>query len=869
MMMEREENMKRACLPAIIVTATLLFSAIAPIFATGPTQPPVDTSTLYVGTIAWGPRHADPVRAYDAKSWELISNVYETLFRMDVSVSNQFGNFSITDAASQVWKFLKENGLKAWNILKKYGWIVAVGAAIIESMDVKTEFIRFHNKTRLDLQRPGGTKLELPGYGFDFEIAKTWSDKNNNGWLDCGDYIVICVKVDTVLFDAFRCRFVAFNPYNSTLTVSQTRIIIQLDKAIKEILKFFDPTGGRIFDLFLSDIKYSFERGLVQDQYGSPMWMFYQMFFGEMNSDFWDTGDPEDAWVLSHLINNAIEITGEYNITMNITELPEGMIAQILSGPWASIMSKEWCISKGCWDGELFSDDGRYPSSVAGNNIPDWFESWRHCAAFGYRSPIDDVKPENYAGTGPYCVKVASAAQYLVVLERNPNYWRGWPAPGRKAYLDYVDIEYIADWATREAAFLAGQLDVCAVPRANMMELLDPNDPARMITIDPSIITIKNIQPVLAMDAVFFTFTVNPESTAIYSGKFPDGIPTNFFNNTHVRKAFAYAFDHGKYINDVWLGEGICRETPLIYGLVPDYYTKGPDPPWTYNKDLTKVVEELQKAYFVQGTENKSVWDWGGFKISIYYNSGNVPRQLACEYIKATFDYINSVYGKNFIIDIQGPDWATYLEMLEAMEMPLYSIGWLADFADADNWVRPYMHSYGDFSYFQNYTAWNGWTTPGPRTGLDKDTLIDLALSTPDGEERATYYADLDDIYIMGCPSFPICQPFGRVWMKYWVKGWYYNGLYSGYYYYHLYKEDSCWADVTGPTVGRPDGVCNMRDVGYIAQHFGARAPDPSYDPKWAPGSYGCGGADVYGDRKVDMRDIGLACRHFGHTTQP
>jgi hypothetical protein len=64
-----------------------------------------------------------------------------------------------------------------------------------------------------------------------------------------------------------------------------------------------------------------------------------------------------------------------------------------------------------------------------------------------------------------------------------------------------------------------------------------------------------------------------------------------------------------------------------------------------------------------------------------------------------------------------------------------------------------------------------------------------------------------------------------------------------------------------------------MRDIGYVAGHFGARAPDvtkvPQYDPKWAPGCYGCGGCDVYGDRKVDMRDIGLAVSHFGHANGP
>ncbi|MEM3616882.1 MAG: ABC transporter substrate-binding protein [Candidatus Bathyarchaeia archaeon] len=703
-----------------------------------------------------------------------------------------------------------------------------------------------------------------------------YTDKEPGG-LTQGDLLTL-----TQTQNRKSCRRAYSAYYVNTLKLYYHRIIIKTFLGNIPIpIKFYNCSGVEVGTLDVGDIEYSIKRGLVQDQYGSPMWMFYEMFFGEMNSDIWDTGNPEDAWILSSLIDNVCEINGDDVILNMAGDLQGDAVLYILSGPWASILDKEWCISKGCWDGELFSDDGRYTGSVAENGIPDWFESWRHCIAFGYVSPIQSIKPENYAGTGPYRVVVASAAQNLVVLRRNPNYWRGWPAPfyidtatgelvRLPGYLEYIDIEYIADWTTRKTAFLACQLDVCAVPRANMMELLDPNDPARMEPLYPEIKTIKNISPVLSVYAMFFTFTVNPMSPFIYTGRFPDGIPPDFFNNTHVRRAFAYAFNHTKVLKEVWQYEAICRETPSIYGLIPDYYTKRPDPPWTYDRSLDHIKAELQQAYFTQDGETKSVWDWGGFHLKLCFWYDWFP---IYEDIVEAFWEINSMYGKDFIIDIDVVDWSTYLSLIEYMEMPAYVMSWKVDYPDIDNLYRPFMHSCGDFAYFQNYTAWNGWCgTLGPRTGLNKDQLIDIAVITPDGPERATYYADLEDIYIADCPSFPIAQPSERKWIKYWVKGWYYNPLSPDYYYY-MYKEQACWADVTGPTVGIPDGVCNMRDIGYIARHFGARAPDPAatppYDPRWAPGTYGCGGSDVYGDRKIDMRDIGYACRHFGHTTQP
>jgi ABC-type transport system substrate-binding protein len=305
---------------------------------------------------------------------------------------------------------------------------------------------------------------------------------------------------------------------------------------------------------------------------------------------------------------------------------------------------------------------------------------------------------------------------------------------------------------------------------------------------------------------------------------------------------------------------------------VPDYYNYGPDPPWTYgNGNEAKVVADLHAAMY--GAQ--SLWDIGGFMLDIFCNEGIGPRRIACELIKDMFNKINADFGKNFQVVLQGPDWSIVLERMEAFELPLWQIGWLADYADASNWFGPYMHSFGDFSYYQIYNAANGWDSQvGSRSGMTgKDEMIDLAFKTPDGTARQNLYFDLNDIYIHDVPNVPTSQPLGRRWQKYWVKGWEFNTLWPSQYYYKMYKEDACWADVTSATAGVPDGRTDMRDIGYIAGHFGAKAPDtarsPPYDPKWAPGDYGMAGADVYGDRKVDMRDIGFAAAHFGHRNVP
>jgi hypothetical protein len=68
--------------------------------------------------------------------------------------------------------------------------------------------------------------------------------------------------------------------------------------------------------------------------------------------------------------------------------------------------------------------------------------------------------------------------------------------------------------------------------------------------------------------------------------------------------------------------------------------------------------------------------------------------------------------------------------------------------------------------------------------------------------------------------------------------------------------------DITGPPPGAPDGISNMRDIGYIASKFGTTPSSPNWDPN----------ADVTGptprtpDNMVNMRDIGEACANFGNT---
>ncbi|MEM2703456.1 MAG: ABC transporter substrate-binding protein [Candidatus Bathyarchaeia archaeon] len=806
--------MKRLSLISAIAVAVMLLSLVAPVLTprVRAQQPPVIIDTFFVGTIGWGPRRADPVRAYDTGSGELIFNVYDALISMKGEIYWEFEPCLATNVPS-----------------KDEGTIVDVEKTI--------------NSTDVNLIDPTGSTWD------DGSKCIGWVDNIADGVLGVTDVIYL-IEPDGS-YRTWQVKSISTASSVSVTLIRQKWIFhIRTADAAGNPIYFVDE-GGSIVDTFdVYDAEYSFKRGLVQDQLGSPMWMFYKPLFDQMNSDPWDTGNPEDAMILAHLIDNAIEVSGN-DLIINLGILfPEIAFKQILSQTWASMVSKQFSISIGCWNGDLYTDSD-------GDGYPDWWTNVRRKS----RSPYDATTPierppgvyftngYRYVGTGPYRVITFDGVNYKVEFEKNPYYWKGWTGK----HVDKVVIRYIADDDTRINAFLAGEIDVCAVPRAKMQFLLDPTTGE---PIAPGIITIKKISPALSMDALHFTFTLALDSP--YIPKRTDtGEPLPFFfNNTHVRKAFCYAFDHAKYIHDAWFDEAIWRNNMLVYGLVPDYY----DPTCGgYDKNVEAAINELKAVVFPDG---KTLYD-AGFTITLAYNEGNTQRQIACEMIQSFFQAL----GSQFVVDVVSITWDAYLDMFESFELPIWSIGWLADFADADNFARPYMHSYGDFAYFQNYTYWNGW-------GTRKDEIIDAALKTPDGPARAALYKELQTIYYNDAPFLPISIPIGRRWCWYWVKGWYYNALYPAQYYYSMYKENTCWYNIAGAEEpgkpGIPDAITNLKDTVYLINHFMAKAPEPGkpVDPRWV-GTYGVGGVDPYGDRICNLKDVVMSIVHFNHKAQP
>ena len=451
------------------------------------------------------------------------------------------------------------------------------------------------------------------------------------------------------------------------------------------------------------NVEYSFERTLVQDRSGGPVWMIDEELLGVYYS-------PDAGFAA---IDAAIEVDGNDVLIHLADPAWAAPFLQVAAGPWCSIVDKEWCVANGEWDGtEATWMDFHDPES--GTSY-----LWDHTN-----------------GTGPWMLEEWDPGNQVKLVAFD-DYW-GDPAPFERVITQQVD-----EWTTRKLAFLAGDVDCVYVPLTYIDEM-EGIDDIQLITGLPN----------LTFDAFFMTFDLDPTSEYIGSGQLDgEGIPLDFFSDIDVRKGMNYAFDWVTYLADGLSGEGEQRGSPVIDGLT--YFNPNAK---MYSLDLEKAEEHFRAAFGGQ------VWDIG-FKFTLLYNSGNIARKTACGILAENLYSINPL----FQVSIQPADWrSVMIPNLVTAKMPMFQIGWMADYPDPDNFVFPFMHSSGTFSSWQNYS------------NPEVDALISQAISSASSTERESIYRQLDQIYYDDVPSVPEAQPVGRRYFRDWISGFYFNPVIPG-----------------------------------------------------------------------------------------
>jgi len=534
-----------------------------------------------------------------------------------------------------------------------------------------------------------------------------------------------------------------------------------------------------------SDAAYSYQRGILQGGTSSPQWLFTEPLFGIGTDDVALLVDPEgslydDQEAMKAADPAALVAACEKvkaavvaddaagTLTFNLAQAYAPFLPTLANG-WGSVMSKAWVVANGGWDGSC--------------------DTWQNFYAVNSE---DDPFSIIAMGTGPYMLESWTKGQELVLV-RNPNYWRTDPiwegAPVGPAAIERVVLKKVDEWGTRFAMLQAGDADFATVLR-DVIAQVDPlvgekctynietgtydaceasSDQALRLWIGA---------PNVSRTDVFLNFNIaNPAeggNPLIGSGKLDgNGIPSDFFSDVHIRKAFNYCFDWDTFIQDALAGEAIQSVGIPLPGM-PGYDLNGPK----YSFDLAKCEEEFKladvdKDGIAAGEDPEGdVWTTG-FRLQAAFNIGNTTRQTVAEILAGDLAQVNELFS----VETIGLPWPTFLRNQRALTLPLFISGWIEDIHDPHNWYQPYILG-----------------TYGRRQSLPADlkaqfeAQINAGVAESDPAKRSEIYAKLNQEIYDAAPQVILAIPTVRHYEQRWVEGYFTNPI-LGFYYYAFSKK--------------------------------------------------------------------------------
>ncbi len=458
-------------------------------------------------------------------------------------------------------------------------------------------------------------------------------------------------------------------------------------------------------------VAYSFKRNLVVDCDGGPMPLVYEPLFGIGSNSRDVKGDGSNQMITLAMLNQVIQVKGN-NVVFNLKQ-PYAPFIAVLAGYWGSIIDMKFAMAHGDWNGTQ--------EDIARVNRPDQG-----------KEPLTEIA----SGTGPFkLTRIDKASE--VDFERFDGYWGKKPAMAKAVY------KIVEEWSTRKLMLLQGDVDLAWVDPMYFAEM--DKEPGLKVYKTKDMVELGN------RGISFNQKIAADDNPYIYSGKLDgNGVPPDFFADKNVRLAFTYAFDKKTYLSEINKGFGISAETPIPAGL--PYFNPELKP---YPYDLDKAAEYFKKAF------DGKLWDLG-FQMDLTYNSGNEVREQTMKMLAESLGKINP----KFQVTPRAVEWATFVNQQNKRQLPIFYIGWGADFPDPHNFIYTYM--YGPSGLYANRCSYDN---------PEADKLIEQGMAEQNPAKRKAIYYRLQDIWQQDVPGIMLHQPIIQVYVKDWVKGYYFHPM--------------------------------------------------------------------------------------------
>lgn len=304
-------------------------------------------------------------------------------------------------------------------------------------------------------------------------------------------------------------------------------------------------------------------------------------------------------------------------------------------------------------------------------------------------------------GTGPFKLEEWDSG-YQIVLERNDNYYRG------EARLEGVIFRLQGN---AMMAYENGGVDIVGVGAANIDRVLDPDNALNAELVSGN-----------ELSLYYIGFNINEAP----------------FDDPKVRQALCHAVDKEKIVDILY------RDTVSVaYGVLPEGMPG-------YSEELSGLEFNVPKA--------QQLLAESGYR----YNMPPIVLSVSgdCTGVSAADVAIAYMWRENLGIEvsIEAVDFTTLLTEARNGELQAFSVGWIADYPDPENFLDLIFHC----GSVENYTGYCDSAV---------DELLDEARITPDVDTRMELYNSAEQSIVSDAPCFPLW--FGRNYylVKPYVKG--------------------------------------------------------------------------------------------------
>ena len=466
--------------------------------------------------------------------------------------------------------------------------------------------------------------------------------------------------------------------------------------------------------LTADDVAYSLRRFLITNAPDGPTHTLLDPLFGTPTLD-------DEALAFADV---AEAIRAEDNALLLTLHKRCAPFLAVLAA-WSYTLNQQWATALGEWPGTA--------------------ESLQNYTA---RARASTALDRTANGTGPFQFVRWDADGRTVVLERFEGYWRG---PAR---LRIVEICYVEDIENRLRKLEAGEVDYAVAARKF--------EPA--LRAMPGVTVVDGLPELNINPAICFTFVIDgADNPAIGSGRLDgQGIPPNFFQDQHVRRAFAYAFDYQRFIDEAFGGKALPPQGPFPPGL-QGYRSDRP----YYRHDLARAAEELKQAW------GGAAWEHG-FRFTMYTLEGNAMRARGCQILKEGLKQLHP----RIHIETQPLAWPAFNRTIRAHRAPIFWAAAYADYPDAHTFAFDFLHSGGSIARAQRFH------------NPILDSLVDEAVAELDPTRRTALYERIADLAVEELPQIYTAHRIGFAPLRTWVRGYKFDPHTPGLFYYHdLWKE--------------------------------------------------------------------------------